>query len=191
MTHDRRDEFAKIQAILANIAQSQERTQAQQAQNTVAIAKLQQTQTQNLVAITELRQSQSENLVAIAELRQGLSETRQICDLNARNLEVMQSRIDGSFDLHERMMQIALEDRQQWREQRQGLIERYGEIADEQDDTRQSIQNLLEDARADRQAFQAQQQAARVANEREHQAFREIVRSMLTEIAQIWQRLAS
>lgn len=163
MTHDRRDEFAKIQAILANIAQSQERTQTQQAQNTVAIA----------------------------ELRQGLSETRQICDRNARNLEVMQSRIDGSFDLHERMMQIALEDRQQWREQRQGLIERYGEIADEQDDTRQSIQNLLEDARADRQAFQAQQQAARVANEREHQAFREIVRSMLTEIAQIWQRLAS
>lgn len=177
MTHDRRDEFAKIQAILANIAQSQERTQAQQAQNTVAIA--------------ELRQSQSENLVAIAELRKGLSETRQICDRNTRNLEVMQSRIDGSFDLHERMMQIALEDRQQWREQRQGLIERYGEISDEQDDTRQSIQNLLEDARADRQAFQAQQLAARVANEQEHQAFREIVRSMLTEIAQIWQRLAS
>ena len=53
-------------------------------------------------------------------------------------------------------------------------------MTDEQDDARQSIQNLLEDARADRQA-----------NEKEHQAFREIVRSLLAEIARIWQRLAN
>ena len=248
MTHGRRDDFAEIRAILSQTAQ-------RQAENTVAIA--------------ALRQTQAENTVAIAELRQGLSETRRICDSNARSLEAMQSRIDGSFDLHERMMQIALEDRQQWREQRQGLIERYGEIADEQDDTRHSIQNLLEDARADRQAseqarltieqniqnlledaradrqaneqarqtfeqniqtllkdartdrlasereHQAREQerlafresiqtfreslqtwlqeahAERLVNEQEHKAFREIVRSMLAEIAQIWQRLAS
>ena len=212
MTYGRRDDFAEIRAILSQTAQ-------RQAENTVAIAELRQgivelrqSQAENTVAITELRQTQSENLVAIAELRQGLSETRQICDSNARSLEAMQSRIDGSFDLHERMMQIALDDRQQWREQRQGLIERYGEIADEQDDTRQSIQNLLEDARADRlareqerlaneqehQAFRESLQtwlqeahAERLANEQEHKAFREIVRSMLAEMAQIWQRLAS
>ena len=98
MTYGHRDDFAEIRAILSQTAQ-------RQAENTVAIA--------------ELRQTQAENTVAIAELRQGLSETRQICDSNARSLEAMQSRIDGSFDLHERMMQIALEDRQQWREQRQ------------------------------------------------------------------------
>ena len=226
MPHSRHDDFADIRGILSDIVQSQQRTQTQQAENTLAISELRQTQSENLVVISELRQTQSENLAAISELRQGIAElrqgvveTRQICDSNARSLEAMQSRIDGSFDLHERMMQIALEDRQQWREQRQSLIERYGEIADEQEDTRQSVQNLLEDARADRRAseqeLQANQQELqafretiktllqdaradrqasaqdRQANEQEHKAFREIVRSMLAEIAQIWQRLAS
>lgn len=180
MTQGSRDDFAEIRMILTQtaqrldrVAESQERTQVQQAENTVAIA--------------ELRQSQSENLVAIAELRRGIAETRQITDSNARSLEAMQSRIDGSFDLHERMMQIALEDRQQWREQRQRFIERNAELADEQEDTRQSIQNLLEDARADRQARERERQA----NEQEHQAFRESFQILLTEIARIWQRLAS
>ena len=91
MTYGHRDDFAEIRAILSQTAQ-------RQAENTVAIA--------------ELREG-------MAELRQGVIETRQITDSNACSLEAMQSRIDGSFDLHERMMQIALEDRQQWREQRQ------------------------------------------------------------------------
>ena len=105
MTYGHRDDFAEIRAILSQTAQ-------RQAENTVAIAELRQTQAENTVAIAELREG-------MAELRQGVIETRQITDSNARSLEAMQSRIDGSFDLHERMMQIALEDRQQWREQRQ------------------------------------------------------------------------
>ena len=223
MPHSRQDDFADIRGILSDIVQSQQRTQIQQTENTLAISELRQAQSENLVAISELRQTQSENLVAIselrqtqsenlvaiselrqgiAELRQGVVETRQICDSNARSLEAMQSRIDGSFDLHERMMQIALEDRQQWREQRQSLIERDGEIANEQDDTRQSIQNLLEDARADRRASEqvhlkfeqsiqnlledarADRQARehdRLANQQELQAFRETIETLLQD----------
>lgn len=202
MPHSRHDDFADIRGILSDIVQSQQRTQTQQAENTLAISELRQTQSENLVVISELRQTQSENLAAISELRQGIAElrqgvveTRQICDSNARSLEAMQSRIDGSFDLHERMMQIALEDRQQWREQRQSLIERYGEIADEQEDTRQSVQNLLEDARADRRASEQvhlkfeqtiqnlleDARADRQANQQELQAFRETIKTLLQD----------
>ena len=202
MPHSRHDDFADIRGILSDIVQSQQRTQTQQAKNTLAISELRQTQSENLVVISELRQTQSENLAAISELRQGIAElrqgvveTRQICDSNARSLEAMQSRIDGSFDLHERMMQIALEDRQQWREQRQSLIERYGEIADEQEDTRQSVQNLLEDARADRRASEQvhlkfeqtiqnlleDARADRQANQQELQAFRETIKTLLQD----------
>ena len=143
--------------------------------------------------LNQTAQQQAENTAAIGELR-------QLTQSNARSLEAMQSRIDGSFDLHERMMQIALEDRQQWREQRQRLSELYGQIADEQEDTRQSIQNLLEDARADRNearlererldADQQRWEQSFAENRREHQAFRESFQVLLTEIARIWQRLA-
>ena len=143
--------------------------------------------------LNQTAQQQAENTAAIGELR-------QLTQSNARSLEAMQSRIDGSFDLHERMMQIALEDRQQWREQRQRLSELYGQIADEQEDTRQSIQNLLEDARADRNEARLERERldadrqrweqSFAENRREHQAFRESFQVLLTEIARIWQRLA-
>ena len=130
--------------------------------------------------LKQTAQQQQQNTVALSELRRSIAQTQLVTESNARSIAAMQSQIDESFALHERVVQMALEDQQQWREQRRHLIERYGQMTDEQDDARQSIQNLLEDARADRQA-----------NEKEHQAFREIVRSLLAEIARIWQRLAN
>jgi multidrug resistance efflux pump len=66
------------------------------------------------------------------------------------------------------------------------LVQMMGDLAQQQAETSQRVSendqrfsNLLEDARVDRQR-----------NENEHRAFREVVQSLLAEIARIWQRLA-
>jgi hypothetical protein len=66
------------------------------------------------------------------------------------------------------------------------LVQMMGDLAQQQAETSQRasengqrFSNLLEDARVDRQR-----------NENEYRAFREVVQSLLAEIARIWQRLA-
>ena len=66
------------------------------------------------------------------------------------------------------------------------LAEQQAELREQQAETDQRFENLLNDARADRQ----QQERNRVLNENEHLAFRETVQTLLAEIARIWQRLA-
>jgi len=51
----------------------------------------------------------------------------------------------------------------------------------------QRFNNLLEEARTDRQAMQE----AREANDAEHRAFTQNVQVLLAEISRIWQRLVS
>ncbi|MGD1930821.1 MAG: hypothetical protein ACFB12_18115 [Leptolyngbyaceae cyanobacterium] len=57
----------------------------------------------------------------------------------------------------------------------------------QQQETDQRFNNLLEDARADRQ----QAERDRALTESEHRAFRETFQTLLAEVARIWQRLAS
>ena len=69
----------------------------------------------------------------------------------------------------------------------------------EQQDARQAesdqrFENLLQDARADRQRIDealARGDRDRALNESEHRAFRETFQTLLAEVARIWQRLAS
>jgi chromosome segregation ATPase len=128
------DRLDRIEAILADVAESQRRTQQAQEVNTGAIA--------------GLRRSVQEVNTSIGETNQQLRES--IADI----VELLTT-----------------------------LAEQQGQRHDEAD---QRFNNLLEDARADRQRSEERADA----NEREHQAFRESFQSLLAEIRAIWQRLA-
>ncbi|MBE7383862.1 MAG: hypothetical protein F6J95_020905 [Leptolyngbya sp. SIO1E4] len=73
------------------------------------------------------------------------------------------------------------------------VVSMINDLAEQQNDTDQRFQVLLEEARADRSRMdqhitQARQDGLR--NTREHRAFTQTMQSMLAEIARIWQRLA-
>ena len=59
------------------------------------------------------------------------------------------------------------------------LAEQQAELRQQQTEADQRFENLLNDARTDRQL-----------NEQEHRAFRETFQTLLAEIARIWGRLA-
>lgn len=167
----------RIEALLATVAESQARTEA------------------NL--------SRTEQLVA--QNAAGLRETRAITDSNARAIEAWSSRIEeGIAEAEEvsssmsastnRRMEDAIADTVQ-------LIANLGQqfeafLADAREDrlkaeqnkaeADQRFNNLLEDARADRQRADRD----RALNESEHRAFRETFQTMLGQIAQLWQRVA-
>ena len=73
-------------------------------------------------------------------------------------------------------------------------------LGQQQQETDQRFNNLLEEARADRQEARADRQRIdealsradrdRALNESEHRAFRETFQTMLAEIARLWQRVA-
>ena len=79
--------------------------------------------------LKQTAQQQQQNTVALSELRRSIAQTQLVTESNARSIAAMQSQIDESFALHERVVQMALEDQQQWREQRRHLIERYGKMS--------------------------------------------------------------
>ncbi|NER80833.1 MAG: hypothetical protein F6K42_14930 [Leptolyngbya sp. SIO1D8] len=58
------------------------------------------------------------------------------------------------------------------------LAEQQAEFRQQQAESDQRFENLLNDARADR-----------ALNEQEHRAFREIFQTLLAEISRIWRRL--
>ena len=64
--------------------------------------------------LKQTAQQQQQNTVALSELRRSIAQTQLVTESNARSIAAMQSQIDESFALHERVVQMALEDQQQW-----------------------------------------------------------------------------
>lgn len=161
------DRLDRIEALLATVAESQARTEA------------------NL--------SRTEQLVA--QNAAGLRETRAIADSNARAIEAWSSRIEEGIAEAEEVsssmsantntrMEDAIADTVQMianlGQQQQEAMHRHQE-AD------QRFEVFLAEARADRQRADRD----RALNESEHRAFRETFQTLLAEVARIWQRLAS
>lgn len=171
------DRLDRIEAILASIAERQERAEAQRD--------------------ADRQQHQME----MAEIRSGLRETRAVCDSNARAIQTWESRINEVEEESEerdsqqavdiqtigRMFWSAVEqqrsDRRQWQERWEQWQERWEQ---QQAEWGQRFDNLLQEARADRQ----QMAEAREANEAEHRAFTQNSQVLLAEIARLWRRLA-
>jgi hypothetical protein len=160
------DRLDRIEALLATVAESQARTEA------------------NL--------SRTEQLVA--QNAAGLRETRAIADSNARAIEARSSRIEEGIAEAEEVsssmsantntrMEDAIADTVQMianlGQQQQEAMHRHQE-AD------QRFEVFLAEARADRQRADRD----RALNESEHRAFRETFQTMLAEIARLWQRAA-
>jgi len=160
------DRLDRIEALLATVAESQARTEA------------------NL--------SRTEQLVA--QNAAGLRETRAIADSNARAIEAWSSRIEEGIAEAEEVsssmsantntrMEDAIADTVQMianlGQQQQEAMHRHQE-AD------QRFEVFLAEARADRQRADRD----RALNESEHRAFRETFQTMLAEIARLWQRVA-
>ena len=160
------DRLDRIEALLATVAESQARTEA------------------NL--------SRTEQLVA--QNAAGLRETRAIADSNARAIEARSSRIEEGIAEAEEVsssmsantntrMEDAIADTVQMianlGQQQQEAMHRHQE-AD------QRFEMFLAEARADRQRADRD----RALNESEHRAFRETFQTMLAEIDRLWQRVA-
>ena len=160
------DRLDRIEALLATVAESQARTEA------------------NL--------SRTEQLVA--QNAAGLRETRAIADSNARAIEAWSSRIEEGIAEAEEVsssmsantntrMEDAIADTVQMianlGQQQQEAMHRHQE-AD------QRFEMFLAEARADRQRADRD----RALNESEHRAFRETFQTMLAEIDRLWQRVA-
>ena len=160
------DRLDRIEALLATVAESQARTEA------------------NL--------SRTEQLVA--QNAAGLRETRAIADSNARAIEAWSSRIEEGIAEAEEVsssmsantntrMEDAIADTVQMianlGQQQQEAMHRHQE-------TDQRFEVFLAEARADRQRADRD----RALNESEHRAFRETFQTMLAEIDRLWQRVA-
>ena len=76
---------------------------------------------------------------------------------------------------------------QRLRESINDVIQMIGDLAEQQQETDQRFNNLLAEARADRN----REDAARQENRQEHREFRAFMRQTLQELRQIWQRIAS
>ena len=119
----------------------------------------------------------------VAANAQAIAETRAITDSNARAIAANANAIS----------ELRITVTQQGEQMMQGIsevVEMVSDLAVQQDtrhaESDQRFNNLLEDARADRQ----QADRDRALNESEHRAFRETFQTLLAEVARIWQRLA-
>ena len=147
---------------------------------------------------------------------EGLSETKKITDSNARAIQAWESRIQESTeDAQEIASSMVVGFGQRIEEGIGNLLVIVGNIARQQEalahqqqETDQRFNNLLAEARADRQQAQADREQAQAdreqaqadreqwqlqaqANETEHRAFRQNIQVLLAEIARLWQRIAS
>jgi hypothetical protein len=178
------DRLDRIEAILATVAESQARTEA------------------NLEGTRQLVESNAA----------GLRETRQITDSNARAIEAWGARIeDVQVDTEEATsstradLAVRIEDNAH----NQGIDRvRFDQLHDEHS---QRFETLLEEARADRAEMRAAREQWQLeaqvnttehqewrqrfdeqlaSNTTEHRAFTQNSQVLLAEIARLWQRMA-
>jgi len=116
-----------------------------------------------------------------------LSRIEAIIEANATAIAQLQQTMDSGFEQTRQRTAELQQTMDSGFEQTRQVIEREATeaislisgLAEHQEETDIRFNNLLQEARADRQR-----------NENEHQAFRESFQNMLAEIARIWQRLA-
>lgn len=184
MTNGTEDRLSRIEAILERTAERQEQFQSQ-IEATRAIAD---SATRSAESAARSAQANSE---ACSELRQSNRDLREtlgaiVQDTYENLLLPMIERVDATTEQVNRLVdesQANHEEHQEWG---------------------QRFENLLADARADRQRADERQrewnqrfdeQLARMdqraaANEAEHNAFRQNIQVLLAEIARLWNRLA-
>lgn len=128
-----------------------------------------------------------------AQSLQQFEEVKKITESNARAVEanssaisqMRQSQQEASEQFRQELREADERSRRRLEETTADVVSMIIDLGQQQSQTDQRFANLLQDARADRQAYEV----ARQANEREHSAFREAMQTLLTEIARIWQRL--
>jgi len=131
----------------------------------------------------------------------GLSRTERIVESNARAIEAWSSRIeDGMAEAEEISSAMAANTNRRMEEAITDTVQMIANLGQQQQETDQRFNNLLEEARADRQEARADRQRIdealakadrdRALNESEHRAFRETFQTLLAEIARLWQRVA-
>ena len=159
------DRLDRIEALLATVAESQARTEA------------------NL--------SRTEQLVA--QNAAGLRETRAIADSNARAIEARSSRIEeGIAEAEEVSSSMSANTNTRMEDAIADTVQMIANLGQQQEamhrhqEADQRFEMFLAEARADRQRADRD----RALNESEHRAFRETFQTMLAEIARLWQRAA-
>ena len=159
------DRLDRIEALLATVAESQARTEA------------------NL--------SRTEQLVA--QNAAGLRETRAIADSNARAIEAWSSRIEeGIAEAEEVSSSMSANTNTRMEDAIADTVQMIANLGQQQEamhrhqEADQRFEMFLAEARADRQRADRD----RALNESEHRAFRETFQTMLAEIARLWQRAA-
>jgi kynureninase len=160
------DRLDRIEAILATVAESQARTEA------------------NLEGTRQLVESNAA----------GLRETRQITDSNARAIEAWGARIDEvQIETEEATSSTRADLATRINDGAQSLetaiadtVAMIADMGRQQQETDQRFEIFLAEARADR----TEAREAREANTAEHRAFTQNIQVLLAEIARLWQRVA-
>lgn len=136
----------------------------------------------------------------LARTEANLVRTEKITESNARAIEAWSSRIeDGIAESEEVSSSMAANTNRRMEEAITDTVQMIANLGQQQQETDQRFNNLLEEARADRQEARADRQRIdealsradrdRALNESEHRAFRETFQTMLAEIARLWQRV--
>ena len=166
------DRLDRIEALLATVAES----------NVASAVRMDRFEA-SLEATRQITDSNARQLV----------ETRQLVESNARAIEAWGDRIEeGIAEAEEITSQTTanLAVRVNDNAHNQGIDRvRFDALHEEH---AQRFNNLLEEARADRQRIDealAKADRDRALNESEHRAFRETFQTMLAEIARLWQRV--
>jgi chromosome segregation ATPase len=124
----------------------------------------------------------------------GLDRTEKIVESNARAIEAWSSRLeDGMAEAEEISSAMAANTNRRMEEAITDTVQMIANLGQQQQETDQRFNNLLEEARADRQRIDevlAKADRDRALNESEHRAFRETFQTLLAEVARLWQRVA-
>ena len=144
--------------------------------------------------LTAIAEQQQRTQVQIDRNVQGLAELRsEILSLGERQ-EAADQRLRESIESTNQRLQTSIESTNQQLQASIGdVVSIMGDLAEQQNETDQRFQVLLEEARADRSRMDQHITQARqdgLKNNRDHRAFTQTMQSMLAEIARIWQRLA-
>ncbi|MEA5448413.1 hypothetical protein VB780_07535 [Leptolyngbya sp. CCNP1308] len=130
-----------------------------------------------------------------------LARTEKIVESNARAIEAWSSRMeDGIAEAEEVSSSMAANTNRRMEETIIDTVQMIANLGQQQQETDQRFNNLLKEARADRQEARADRQRIdealapadrdRALNESEHRAFRETFQTLLAEVARLWQRVA-
>ncbi|ASC71688.1 hypothetical protein XM38_026420 [Halomicronema hongdechloris C2206] len=195
----------RIETILANLAEQQAANDASHHQSLTRLEALVESNARTIEAnsndITAVQQRQEAyeafHHQALTRLEALVESSARTIEANSNEIVAIQRRqeqgdqqlrtsIDDVVEMIGNLGQHIDESQQQQAERQAETDQLLQRLAAQQAETDQRFNTLLADARADRQRA-AERDAANAA---EHQAFQQIVQTMLAEITRLWQRLA-